>query len=181
MGKVLGKVTSELDIPRGPDCVHRITVAEDWLFAGATVEFELPRNLTCAECQGGGCDACGRSGAVSTRGRKEPAELVTVTLPATSSPDVEDTISGSQIVVVRLPEHGGLPEDGDLPRGILMLQVKSGTEADASAQKVSLTIPPPAAEPPAAPAEDAPPSNVPFLVAAAAIAIILIALWLAIR
>ena len=34
---------------------------------GEVVELELPRNLACAACGGGGCDTCGRSGAITLR------------------------------------------------------------------------------------------------------------------
>ena len=65
--KVLGRVTAP-DRPRGPDVVMTLSIPLDWMLAGATLEFELPRNLACAACGGGGCDACGRSGAVTIRG-----------------------------------------------------------------------------------------------------------------
>jgi hypothetical protein len=87
------------------------------------VELELPRNLLCAACDGGGCDACERSGAVTLRDRGEPADLVQVTLPR----------NRSEPFVVRLPERGGLPPVGsELPRGYLLLRVEPSTQADPS-------------------------------------------------
>src|SRR6185503_19499681 len=108
----------------GPDASHRIRVPRRWLQTGALVEIELPRNLTCAGCEGGGCDACDRSGALTVRGRGEPIGLLVVTLPAGTP---------AEAVVIRIPEYGGLaPEGSDLPRGHLLLRVEAGTKADPS-------------------------------------------------
>jgi hypothetical protein len=125
MGEVLGRVVSaDLESPRGPDAAHRIRVPRRWLETGALVEIELPRNLTCASCEGGGCDACDRSGALTVRSRGEPIGILVVTLP-TGAP--------SGAVVIRIPEYGGLPQEGsDLPRGHLLLRVEPGTKADPS-------------------------------------------------
>lgn len=87
------------------------------------IELELPRNLVCATCDGGGCDSCERSGAVTLRGRGEPADLLRVTLPGEQS----------EAFVIRLPERGGLPPLGSgLPRGHLLLRVEPSAQADAS-------------------------------------------------
>jgi hypothetical protein len=125
MGEVLGRVVNaDLDCPRGPDAVHRIRVPRRWLETGALVEIELPRNLTCAGCEGGGCDACDRSGALTVRARGEPIGLLLVTLPSGS---------GGGAVVIRIPEYGGLPREGsEVPRGHLLLRVEPGTKADPS-------------------------------------------------
>ena len=72
VSEVLARVTARThDEPRGPDVEHRIRVPRAWLDAGLAVEFELPRNLCCAACKGGGCDVCQRSGAISLRGGQE--------------------------------------------------------------------------------------------------------------
>ena len=128
MTKVLGKVLNDdLDDPRGPDVVHRIRVPSSWLSRGATIEFEVPRNLTCAECSGGGCDACERSGAVTLRGRDEPGEIVQVTLPQPTMA-VDDR---AQDLVLRIPGRGGLAgADLDVPRGMMMLRVSPAEDAD---------------------------------------------------
>lgn len=121
--QVLAKVTRSLDEARGPDAIYRLTVPEDWLVEAALVELELPRNLTCAACDGGGCEVCGLAGAVSTRGRAEPPELVQLTLPQREA--------GSQATcVVRLPGYGGLPlADTSEPRGHLLLHLSPGAAA----------------------------------------------------
>ncbi len=101
----------------------------EWLVVGEVVELELPRNLACATCGGGGCDACGRSGAITLRKRDEPAEVVEVTLPARSADELPD----SRGITLRIPEQGGLPPpDSDLPRGVLLLTVVPSPDPDPS-------------------------------------------------
>ncbi len=46
-----------------------------WLDARATVEIALPLRLRCHACQGGGCDACGRSGVFRLPERAEDRRL----------------------------------------------------------------------------------------------------------
>lgn len=109
--------------------MHRVKVRREWLLAGEVVELELPRNLACAACGGGGCDACGRSGAISLRGRDEPVEIVEVTLPVRGADEVPD----SRGITLRIPEQGGLAAQGSqLPRGLLLLTVVPSEQADAS-------------------------------------------------
>ena len=128
MPEVLARVTSRaVEGPRGPDVLHRVKVLRDWLSVGEVIELELPRNLACAACGGGGCDRCGRSGAITLRKRDEPAEVVEVTLPVRSNDDLPD----SRGITLRIPEQGGLPEHGsDLPRGLLLLTVVPSPEPD---------------------------------------------------
>lgn len=121
-----------MDADRGPDVLHRINVPAEWLVAGVTLEVELPRHLTCARCEGGGCDACERSGALTLRGKEEPPELVTVRLPAQSPGDAE---SRTADLVLRIPEAGGFPPaDRDWVRGHLLLRV---TRAESASPGVS--------------------------------------------
>jgi hypothetical protein len=109
--------------------VHRVKVRREWLTIGEVVELELPRNLACAGCGGGGCDACGRSGAITLRKRSEPSEVVEVTLPARPEGELPD----SRGLTLRIPEQGGLPEPGsELPRGVLLLTVVPSAESDPS-------------------------------------------------
>ena len=111
---VLGKVTRELPEDRGPDVIHRICVPPDWLERGERIVVKLPRLLSCARCEGGGCDRCERRGAVTLRESDEPAEL-SVRLAA-----------GPQAQLLRLPDQGGKGAAEAQPRGCLMLQVESG-------------------------------------------------------
>ncbi len=130
MSEVLARVTSRaVEGPRGPDVLHRVKVRREWLTVGEVVELELPRNLACAGCGGGGCDACGRSGAITLRTRDEPAEVVEVTLPARRADELPD----SRGLTLRIPEQGGLPAPGsDLPRGLLLLTVVPSPQSDPS-------------------------------------------------
>ena len=138
VGEVLGKITATGKFPRGPDAKHRIRVAQAWLEEGAAIEIELPRNLTCAACDGGGCDACERSGAVSVRSRGEARERIQVTLPACA------TDSGARGIVLRIPDSGGLAApDSLLPRGMLLLSVLGSEQADAGVRMIHSTLPPP--------------------------------------
>ena len=136
--EVLARVTTRtLDAPRGPDVLHRIRVPRAWLESGQMVEFELPRNLACAACNGGGCDLCERAGAITLRGRQELPEFLQVTLPSRKA-EAEGEARG---VVIRIPERGGLPpKDGQaLPRGLLLLRVDLADVADPG---VSLVVQP---------------------------------------
>jgi len=126
---VLGRVTTgAIDGPRGPDVVHRIRVAKAWFSRGATIDIVLPRNVTCARCDGGGCDGCGRSGAISLRERDASEPPLTLALP----PEGELGSEGdAPLLVLRVPERGGFGRAGE-PRGLLLLQVYSAAESDAS-------------------------------------------------
>ena len=134
MSEVLARVTSRaVEGPRGPDVLHRVKVKRGWLTTGEVVELELPRNLACASCGGGGCDSCGRSGAITLRTKEEPAEMVQVTLPARS----DDELPDSRGITLRIPEQGGLPAAGsDLPRGVLLLTVVPSQESDPSVKRL---------------------------------------------
>jgi hypothetical protein len=109
--------------------VHGIRVAPSWLEAGDTVELTLPRNLHCADCDGGGCDRCGRAGAVSLWARDEPALVVEVTLPRRTP----EQLKNEPVFVLRIPEAGGFPlSEPSQPRGLLLLRVTASPEPDAS-------------------------------------------------
>lgn len=105
-----------------------------WLDEGASIEFELPRNLTCAKCDGGGCDGCGRSGAVTLRTRDELPEIVQVTLPKRG--DSAELTGSGRGVMLRIPERGGLPDTEGMLRGHLMLTVLAGGTRDAAVSRV---------------------------------------------
>jgi hypothetical protein len=184
--EVLARVTSRaVDGPRGPDVIHRVKVRREWLLKGEALELELPRNLACAACGGGGCDTCGRSGAITLRQRDELAEVVEITLPALAAGDAPDTAG----VTLRIPEQGGLPEPGsDLPRGVLLLTVIPSSEPDPRIKVLRGVVSkrPPASivegdEAPSGLAEDAPKSRLSWLVVIAALAValwILLLIWL---
>lgn len=170
----LGRVTGNLEVPRGPDVTHKVRVKPEWLEVGATIEFELPRNLSCAACKGGGCDKCERSGAITLRDRSEPAELVTVTLPR-HTPDLETTASGRG-VIVRIPERGGLSDSPKKPRGLLLLSVSPAQISDVTL--VQAPPPPPEVVPSKHPTV-APVRRVDPVVVALAILVLLLLAYLA--
>lgn len=76
MAKPLAQVTDveALDAHEGTCASLAITVPAGWV--GATVEVTVPRLLACFRCGGGGCDRCGRSGAL-----RAPDERLTLSLP----------------------------------------------------------------------------------------------------
>jgi hypothetical protein len=91
---------------------------------GVEVELDLPRHLVCAACEGGGCDACDRSGGVTLRERGAPVDVIEVLLPRAPN---------DEVFVIRLPERGGIaPHGSGLPRGHLLLRVEPSDKADAS-------------------------------------------------
>ncbi|MBI2388533.1 MAG: hypothetical protein HYV09_02855 [Deltaproteobacteria bacterium] len=67
-----------LDAKKSPRARVSIVVPTAWLREGARLELAVPAKLRCDLCDGGGCDACGRSGAY--RAPEEGAK-VALTLP----------------------------------------------------------------------------------------------------
>ncbi len=140
-GKALARVALSTDGPRGPDAQLSVTVPEAFLAEGATLAIEVPRNLACAACSGGGCDACNRSGAVSLRARNAPPESVEVTLPKPA----DDASAPPRAITLRIPEQGGpAPEGSELPRGNLLLTVRAGDPATKGVTRLpGPSVPPP--------------------------------------
>lgn len=134
MSQVIGRVvTGTYETVRGPDVVHRIGVDRAWLKSGELVEVELPRNLACAACEGGGCDRCGRSGAITLRERGEPSERVQITLPRRSAEELHSQAS----FVLRVPDQGGWErEHAGETRGLLLLKIVVSGKSDASVRRV---------------------------------------------
>lgn len=170
--------------PRGADGKYRVRVPREWIQAGATIDVELPRNVTCAVCDGGGCDACESSGALTLRGRRDEPEWFRVTLPRR-----EDEAEGQPgPFVLRVPEVGGHAPDGSgLPRGNLLLTVEVGDLAESTRVRLSAGAPEPEAVAPpspvkptqvrwSAPREAAPdaPRRVEWIVVAVLVAVLLV-------
>ncbi|OQX67793.1 MAG: hypothetical protein B6A08_13550 [Sorangiineae bacterium NIC37A_2] len=126
--QALGKVTEDLDVPRGPDLSMEITVPASWIAEGATLVVAWPRRLLCRACGGGGCDACGRSGAFSLQGEpvREPFE---VSLPRREAPPSSLTI--------RLPSLGMPSDKEDHPPGHLFLEVRPGQPPSAGVARAT--------------------------------------------
>lgn len=104
----LARIPLESSAIRGPDATWEVPVAREWLLEGASVELTVPTKVRCARCEGGGCDTCGRSGAVLVAA-DEAERRVVVHL----APGVDDTGRA-----LRLPGLGGktegVSEPGDL-------------------------------------------------------------------
>jgi hypothetical protein len=145
------------------------------------IELDVPRNLRCSTCDGGGCDLCDRSGAVTLRGRDEPPEIIQVTLPRRTQK------SGGTGVTIRIPEQGGLPRSSAEPvRGFLLLTVVTAPEADPSVRLLESPIPAsvelgssPVAKDAIEPAQPESGVRVRRRRAVVPVAVALIALWLA--
>lgn len=99
-----------LDASEGPRARHRVTVPRAWLEEGRGIEVDVPARLGCARCDGGGCDSCGRSGALRGPDDASLRRLV-LRLPG-----------GDQAVAFRLPRPFG---DGVDPE-LLLLEVVPG-------------------------------------------------------
>lgn len=97
--------------------LHRIFVPLRWLTTGACISVTLPRLLSCARCEGGGCDACDRGGALALCPPSEvPAPLI-----------VRLGVSGAgQAQLIRIPERGAPAAESEWPAGCLMLRVEPG-------------------------------------------------------
>ncbi len=67
-----------LDKKKSPRARLSIVVPTAWLREGARLEVDIPPKLRCDLCDGGGCDACARSGAYVTPDERLP---VAITLP----------------------------------------------------------------------------------------------------
>jgi hypothetical protein len=125
----LGRVIDpeELDRSSGDRARLELEVPEAWLEQGAEIELRAPERLTCARCEGGGCDACGRSGAL-----RAPADEVTRTLRLTV-PAGSDTG-----VALRLLHPFG--DAGARPIEQLIVEVRPGARASLSAVRLEAPL-----------------------------------------
>ena len=107
---------SALDRPVRPVARLAIQVPAEWIVTGSVLFVTTPRRLPCAHCGGGGCDACGRSGAFEapgdSRGRTIQARL---------------TARPGSAFVLRLPKPFGEGTAIEL----LLLEVHAGPSASA--------------------------------------------------
>ena len=75
----LGSVLERDDHADGPRGRLTVDLPEAWLDGGSALEIIVPTRLACARCEGGGCDACGKSGAIRISGG-EDVRRVRITL-----------------------------------------------------------------------------------------------------
>lgn len=129
----LARVLRPQGEPRGADVRWRVDVARGTLVEGAELELEVPRRLTCARCDGGGCDTCDRRGAISLRGAEQPPEKLNIVLSHAASGSVR----------LRIPEQGAKGAEG-VPRGDLELTL---CEADVGHPSVHSRVPKPVLKP----------------------------------
>jgi len=67
----LGSVLERDDHADGPRGRLTVDVLEPWLDGGSALEIVVPTRLACARCEGGGCDACAKSGAIRISGAED--------------------------------------------------------------------------------------------------------------
>lgn len=154
MAEQLAKVVDKdaLDSSEGAQGRLKITVPAAWLADGAELSVAAPKLVSCARCDGGGCDSCGRSGALSGP-RKPELRNLRLTLPSSDSG-----------VVLRLVKPF---EQGEIDQ--LLVQVKKGEEPSKGVSRVEPVVVPTAE---AVVVPGAPPWGKIALVAAAIVAVI---------
>jgi len=106
LGRVLDP--SALDACAGPRARLRVEVPASWLAEGAVLRITAPPRLACARCDGGGCDACARSGAL--RPPAEPAArtvLASLSRPEGSRPSWGPPPGPPRAVTLRIPRPFG--------------------------------------------------------------------------
>jgi hypothetical protein len=129
----LGRVTdpSALDACEGPRARLAVEVPAAWLAEGADLVIAAPARLTCARCDGGGCDACGRTGAL-----KSPAErddrLLHVRLPSPTGAAGEP-----QAIALRIPDPFGAEQE----IAQLLLEVRPAEQPSASVSRIAPLAP----------------------------------------
>ena len=108
-----------LDQKRSPRGRLSIVVPTKWLRDGARLEVDVPAKVRCDLCDGGGCDACGRSGAYRSPEARAP---LSVTLPRVSD----------DVFALRLTNPFGEEEPA-----LLVVRVAGGTEPSAGVRWVA--------------------------------------------
>ncbi len=107
-----------LDAKRTPRGRVSIVVPTQWLREGARLEVDLPAKLRCDLCDGGGCDACARSGAYATPEERGP---LAVTLPRVTD----------DVLALRVTNPFG-----DREPALLVVRVAAGLEPSAGVRWV---------------------------------------------
>jgi len=107
-----------LDAKRSPRGRASIVVPTAWLREGARLEIDLAAKLRCDHCDGGGCDACERSGAYRLPEDRAP---IAVTLPRVTD----------DVLAIRVTNPFG-----DREPTLLVVRVAAGLEASAGVRYV---------------------------------------------
>jgi hypothetical protein len=130
IGRVLDP--EALALSSAPCAKLSVTVPEAWAAEGSEIVVTAPAQLVCARCDGGGCDACDRSGAL--RAPPEPERrVVRLRVPAASGG-----------VAIRLSEPFG-PE---CPIGQLIVAIRPGLAPSAGVVRSAPLATSPRALPP---------------------------------
>jgi hypothetical protein len=123
-----------LDAAGGARGRLRLAIPAGWARDGAEIQIAVPARVSCARCDGGGCDGCARSGAHRTP--DDPAErTLTVRVPAEMS----------ACILVRFVK----PFGEQAPLDQLLVELSAGNAASPGVTRVELELSP---EPEAAPA-----------------------------
>ncbi len=117
----------ELDRASGHAAKLSIDVLDEWLEAGDTIAIVVPHRLGCARCDGGGCDACGRSGAYRVE-LDEADRTLQITLPP----------SAPKRSIVRVMRPFGAHSDIEL----LFVEIRASAEASESVRRLPRAQPP---------------------------------------
>ncbi len=102
-----------------------VVVPERWLDDGADLLLSLPARLSCARCDGGGCDGCARSGAL-----RMPEDEADRRLRASVPP------GSSRGVALRIPH----PFGPDHAVAQLLIEVRAGEAASACVTRVEVPV-----------------------------------------
>jgi hypothetical protein len=85
----LGQVVNiqALDASSGARGLFRVRVPASWAAAGSQIALTVPTRVECARCSGGGCDGCGKSGALKAP-RDPSARALRLEIPKGSTEGV---------------------------------------------------------------------------------------------
>lgn len=121
-----------LDVAEGARGRLRVVVVAAWAEERACLDIPVPARVACARCEGGGCDGCGRSGALRTP--EDPAaRTVRVQLPGQLGAGV----------AVRLVRPFG--EDAAIEQ--LLVEIVAGAEPSPGVTRLPPPPPPPERSP----------------------------------
>lgn len=125
MASELGRVTdpSALDDERAGLAQIETFAPRSW--SGRRARLQLPKSLVCRGCQGGGCDACGRSGAF----RLDPD-------PAARELELDVPTFVKPVVAVRVPR----PLGDDAPVKQLLVLIEERAEPDPRLRLIDAAI-----------------------------------------
>jgi hypothetical protein len=112
---------SELDASSAPSALVRIDVPARWLEEGGTLVVDVPKRITCAACDGGGCSRCENAGAFRLSDQ-DVAAPIRVRLAASAAASKR----------VRIPSPFG--DQSASPIGLLFLELRPAETPSAGAR-----------------------------------------------